>query len=477
MPEEFSQTHHALLAELSEQFSASALLTGDAVPARNAHDTSFLPPVVPLAVLRPDTPEAVARAVEICARHGVPVVPQGGLTGLAGGAHPIEGCVAISLDRLNGVEEIDPAASTMTVRAGTPLETIQNAAADAGFYIPLDLGARGSCQIGGNLGTNAGGNRVIRYGMAREMVLGLEYVLPDGTLVSGLNKMIKNNAGFDLKQLFLGSEGTLGIITRAVLRLQPQPGCVNAALCGVGSYDDVVALLAAARKGLGPMLSAFEVMWPDYWHEATVTVSGTPNPLAGEHAFYVLVEAQGLDEEIDGPRFMSWIEGQFEAGRIEDAAISQSMQDVADFWLTRDAAGEFQTVLGPHCAYDIGLPVASMDDFANACRARLKEAMPEALSVYYGHIGDGNLHIVALDRARATPPMDEISGIVYDTVRAFGGTVSAEHGIGLLKKPYLPYTRSAEELALMGRLKAALDPNGILNPGKVIDFPGRRSHT
>ncbi len=458
------------LARLADAFPGPALLAGDNIPARNLHDTSFLADVTPLAVLRPDTPEAVALAVRICAEAGVPMVPQGGLTGLAGGAHPIDGAVMISLERLSGIDEIDPASATMTVRAGTPLEVIQKAADEAGFFLPLDLGARGSCLIGGNIGTNAGGNRVIRYGMTREMILGLEYVLPDGTLVSGLNKMLKNNAGYDLKQLFIGSEGTLGIVTRAVLRMHPKPGCVNAALCGLGSYDDVVKLLAEARRGLGPMLSAYEVMWPDYWQVVTETV-GTRSPLDGQHAFYVLLESQGLDQEIDGPRFMAWIERIYEAGVVEDAAISQSLSDVKRFWGVRDACAEFMTLLGPHCAFDIGLPVSSMDAFAETCRARLVAAMPEALSVFYGHIGDGNLHIVALDLAATEQPMNQISGIVYETVRDFGGTVSAEHGIGLLKKPYLPYSRSAEELALMARIKAALDPAGLLNPGKVVDAP------
>lgn len=460
----------ACLAELATAFPGAALLAGDDVPARNLHDTSFLPDVMPLAVVRPDSPEAVAQAVRICAAQGVPMVPQGGLTGLAGGAHPIEGAVMISLERFSGIEEIDTAASTMTVRAGTPLEVIQKAADEAGFFIPLDLGARGSCLIGGNIGTNAGGNRVIRYGMTREMILGLEYVLPDGTLVCGLNKMLKNNAGYDLKQLFIGSEGTLGIVTRAVLRMHPKPGCVNAALCGLDSYDAVLRLLSEARRGLGPMLSAFEVMWPDYWQVVTETV-GVRSPLAGRHAIYVLIEAQGLDEAIDGPRFMDWIERAYNGGIVADAAISQSLSDVKRFWGVRDACAEFMTKLGPHCAYDIGLPQTVMDAFADTCRARLVAAMPQALSVYYGHIGDGNLHIVALDRAVREQDMAKISGIVYDTVRDFAGTVSAEHGIGVLKKPYLPYTRSAEELALMARIKAALDPAGLLNPGKVIDAP------
>lgn len=461
-------------AALATRFDKAAWLDGADVPVRNTHDTSYLPATQPLGVVRPNDPQGFADAMAICAAHGVPVVPQGGLTGLAGGAHPLPGAIAISFERFSGIEEIDPASATMTVRAGTPLEVIQRAADAAGFFIPLDLGARGSCLIGGNLGTNAGGNRVIRYGMTREMVLGLEYVLPDGTLVTGLNKMIKNNAGYDLKQLFIGAEGTLGLITRTVLRLFPRPGCTCAALCGLGRYEDVVTLLTAARQGLGPMLSAFEVMWPDYWHEATMTVPGIRRPISGDHAFYVLVEMQGMDHALDAPRFETWLATQFEAGLIEDAAIAQSMADTAAFWRTRDAAAEFGTVLGPHIAFDIGLPVGAMDVFATECRAALAKALPGCLSVYYGHIGDGNLHIVALVPGAAEQPGKAIADIVYATVGRHGGTVSAEHGIGLLKKPYLPLSRSGPELDLMRRLKQALDPQNILNPGKVFDMKGTR---
>jgi FAD/FMN-containing dehydrogenase len=458
----------ACLADLQNTFDTKTLLVGDAIPVRNFRDTSYLPTVRPLAVVRPESAAGIAKAVNICAKHGIAMVPQGGLTGLAGGAHPIEGAVAISFERFTGVEEIDLAAATMTVRAGTPLEVIQKAADDAGFFVALDLGARGSCQIGGNLATNAGGNRVIRYGMAKEMVLGLEYVLPDGTLVSGLNKMLKNNAGYDLKQLFLGSEGTLGLITRAVLRLHPKPGSTHAALLGVDGYENVLRLLAEARRGLGPMLSAFEVMWPDFWYEVTQTV-GVRAPLKGQHEFYVLIEMGGLDDEVDGGRFMSWAETLFETGVISDAAISQSLADVQAFWDTRDGCAEFGTFLGPHVAFDIGLPVDQMDAFAIACKTRLEQDVPKAFSVYYGHIADGNLHLIALSKGAKTQPMETISKAVYETVRAFEGTVSAEHGIGILKKSYLGFARSEAELSLMRQLKYALDPHNLLNPGKVFD--------
>ncbi|MCB8876860.1 FAD-binding oxidoreductase [Acidisoma silvae] len=457
----------AVIAALREALGDRAVLSGADIPDRNRQDWSTLSAVLPLAVVRPNDPAGVAAAMRIAAAHGVPVVPQGGLTGLAGGARPIDGAIALSLERLTGIEEIDRDSSTMTVRAGTTLETIQKAAEDAGLYCALDLGARGSCAIGGNVSTNAGGNRVLRYGMAREMVLGLEVVLPDGTLVTSLNKMLKNNAGYDLKQLFIGSEGTLGIITRIVLRLFPRPQCTMAALCGLPSYDAVLALLASARGSLGPLLSAFEVMWPDYWDVATRKVAGVRDPLTSAHPFYVLVEAQGnKDSDIEG--FESWLESQVEAEVISDAAVAQSLADVKAFWGTRDAAADFKLILGPHNSYDIGLAVADMDRYAESCRARLARDIPGCVSFFYGHIADGNMHIIACVPDAVPQPYDAIDAIVYDEVRRFHGTVSAEHGIGLKKKPYLPFSRTPEELALMKVIKQALDPNALLNPGKVL---------
>ncbi|HET6607602.1 MAG TPA: FAD-binding oxidoreductase [Rhodopila sp.] len=457
----------AFLAELRAALGDRSVLTGADIPERNQQDWSTLSCVLPLAVVRPADPMGVAGAMRIAAAHGIPVVPQGGLTGLAGGARPIEGGIALSLERLTGIEEIDRDSSTMTVRAGTTLEVIQQAAEDAGLYCALDLGARGSCAIGGNVSTNAGGNRVLRYGMAREMVLGLEVVLPDGTLVTSLNKMLKNNAGYDLKQLFIGSEGTLGVITRIVLRLFPRPYCTMAALCGLPSYEAVLALLASARGSLGPLLSAFEVMWPDYWEVATRKVAGVRDPLTTAHPFYVLVEAQG-NKESDTGGFETWLETQVEAEVISDAAVAQSLADVKAFWGTRDAAADFKLALGPHSSFDIGLAVADMDRYAGTCRARLAGEIPGCLSFFYGHIADGNMHIIACVPGAPSQSYDAIDAIVYDEVRRFHGTISAEHGIGLKKKPFLPFSRTAEELALMDVIKRALDPQSLLNPGKVL---------
>ncbi|TPI65560.1 FAD-binding oxidoreductase [Mesorhizobium sp. B3-1-3] len=461
-------TREAFLHALKDTLGAAALI-GEDVPTRNEQDWSALP-VRPLAVIRPTTPEAVATAMRLCHAHRVAVVPQGGLTGLAGGARPIEGAVVISLERFAGIEEIDGNSSTITVRAGTPLELVQQAADDAGFFFALDLGSRGSCTIGGNLGTNAGGNRVLRYGMMRELVLGIEVVLPDGTLVTSLNKMLKNNAGYDLKQLFIGSEGTLGIVTRVVLRLHPKPKSIMAAMVALDSYEHVLNLLASVRGNLGPLLSAFEVMWKDYWDVATGRVPGVRNPVPGDHRFTVLLEAQGNDAENDPARFQEALAKTVEAGMVTDAAIARSLSDVRDFWQTRDAAGEFKQVLGPHLSFDIGLPVATMDRFALECRAALLRDVDGCRSYYYGHIADGNMHIIANVPALAQQPADQINKVIYNLVKKHGGTISAEHGIGLTKKAYLGLTRSAEEIAVMRLIKHALDPAGVLNPGKVFDM-------
>jgi FAD/FMN-containing dehydrogenase len=459
-----SAAAEALLAALGPE----VVLLGEDVLPRNRADWSGLPPTSPLALVRPRSTAEVATAVRLCHAHGQPVVPQGGLTGLCGGARAEVGEVALSLERLVGIEEIDPAAATMTVMAGTPLEQAQRAADDAGFLVPLDLGARGSCAIGGNIATNAGGNRVIRYGMTREMVLGLEVVLADGTVITSLNKLIKNNAGYDLKHLFIGSEGTLGIVTRAVLRLQPRPRCVQAALCGLVDFAAVVGLLQGARAGLGPTLSAFEVMWADYYRLVTGRMPQVRSPIGRDHALYVLVEAQGADEATDGPRFDAWLERMLEEGLIQDAVPARSLADVQAFWALRDAASEFRQVLGPHLSFDIGLPTGEMGSYVEECRGRLLAELPGITALFYGHVGDGNLHIVAAVEGAATQPKAAIERAVYELVAARGGTVSAEHGIGTSKKPWLPYARTPEELALMRTLKAALDPKNILNPGKVL---------
>ncbi|HEY2256657.1 MAG TPA: FAD-binding oxidoreductase, partial [Variovorax sp.] len=333
--------------ELVAALPDNIVTLGAAIDPKYWHDWSGLAPVQPLALVRPRSTRDVAIAMALCNRLRIPLVPQGGLTGLAGGAHPVAGGVAMSFERMNGIEEIDTVMGTMTVLAGTRLAEIQEAAEAAGLYFPLDLGARGSCTIGGNLSTNAGGNRVIRYGMARDQVLGLEYVLADGTIVGSLNKMIKNNAGYDLKQLFIGSEGTLGIITRAVLRLQAKPLSVATAMCGLPDFAAVIRLLQTARAQLGPSLSAFEVMWPGFVDCMTAGLPALRKPFAHAHGVYVLVEASGFQEEGASGQLEACLAGLLEQGVLSDAVVGASERDARELWAIRDSVSEYSKVLGP----------------------------------------------------------------------------------------------------------------------------------
>lgn len=448
------------LSALRVAFGDDRIATGAAISPKHHSDMSAVNDgmrCAPAAVFRPRTIAEVPQALAICHAHGLPVVAQGGLTGLAGGATPSPGALAISLDLLRGIEEIDPAAATITVKAGTPLEEVQQAAREAGFFLGLDLGSRGTCQIGGNLSTNAGGIRVIRYGMAREQVLGLEAVLADGTVISSLNKMLKNNAGYDLKQLFIGSEGTLGLITRAVLKLHPAPPPLTTVLCGVAHYANVVALLRRAQSQIG--LMAFEGLWHDYhvFNGQALNV----HPFADTHDFWVLLESVSPSHEVE-----AFLGASLEEGLIQDCVIATSEQQARAMWSVRD--GHPIDLLPNIVNFDISVPIGQIGDFAAACGAALKTRWPACHAFFYGHIGDSNLHVSTSVDYAPGEDMHSVDDIVYGVLAQFNGSISAEHGIGTLKRPYLGQSRSPAELALMRSLKATLDPKGILNPGKVI---------
>jgi FAD/FMN-containing dehydrogenase len=461
-----------LLDELRTCLGAAAVQTAEAVEARYLKEYFSPQPAAtrPLAVVRPRDTAEVAAVLRLCHQYRQPVVAQGGMTGLAGGALPGDGEVVLSLERLRGVEELDAQAGTLTVLAGTPLQEAQEAAAAEGFLLAIDLGARGSCQVAGNVATNAGGNRVIRYGMTRQQVLGLEVVLADGTVLDSLNKMQKNNAGYDLKHLFIGSEGTLGVITRVVFKLEPLPSCVQTALCAVDSYDKVVALLRHAQRRLAGRLSAFEVMWNDFYTLVTTRIPGQRAPLPGGSPFYVLLDLQGADAVADATLFENMLEQALEQELICDAAIASSEKETRSFWHIRDASAEFTVVWPIVESFDISLPIGEIGRFVEALQPRLDAAFPGCEYVHFGHIGDSNLH-VCVSVPGATPenfPGHAIQSCLYGLLREFKGSISAEHGVGTHKKAYLPYSRSPAELALMRTLKVALDPQGILAPGRVF---------
>ncbi|WP_109481746.1 FAD-binding oxidoreductase [Paraburkholderia sp. C35] len=454
------------LAALREALGDDAVRVGDEIGERSMTDWTRHEPTRPAALLLPRTTEQVARALMICNDARQSVVPQGGMTGLAGGSIPRAADIALSLDRLAGVEEIDSAAATITVRAGTTLQAAQEAAAQAGFALALDLGARGSCQIGGNLATNAGGNRVIQSGTARDQVLGLEVVLASGAVLSSLNKMVKNNTGYDLKHWFIGSEGTLGVITRAVLKLQPQRAARHTALVALGDYEQAVSLLRRLSTRFGNDIGAFEIMWPDFF-DFGVKLTGTRSPFADAHPLYALIEHASFDTDDDGSRFSGVLTEALEQGAIRDAVIAQSVADTRALWAIRECTAEFPVKLDP-INFDVSLPIGEIGAFVDRCRAAIDRAWPGNASYYFGHIGDSNLHVTV--DGHSVPGVDhhDVYALVYDMLGPLRGSVSAEHGIGSLKREFLPVSRSDEELAVMKAIKHALDPNGILNPGKLF---------
>ena len=449
----------ALLKELGEISGEAGLVTGEALAER------LIPHGQPMAIVRPESTEAVSATLAACNASGQTVVPYGGLTGLveATAATPTE--IALSLERMNQIEEIDIASRTMTVQAGVPLQLVQEAAEAAGLMFPLDIGARGSATIGGNVATNAGGNRVIRYGMMRDQILGMEVVLADGTVLSSLNKIIKNNTGYDLKQLFIGSEGTLGIVTRLVLRLRPMSVSQQMAFLAANSFNEVTDILNRLDGKLGGSLSAFEVLWQDYYQLVTTPPAAGKPPLVADYAYYILVEALGGDEVADSERFLAVLSEAMEDGVIADGAIAQSQAERDAMWAIRDDVGQVRQ-FRPVFSFDISVPLNQMDSYVTELKQSLNDRWAHNQCMVFGHLGDGNLHIVVGVGDKSLKA--EVESVVYAGLPARGGSVSAEHGIGIQKKPYLSMSRSSEELALMRTLKQALDPNQILNPGKIL---------
>ena len=462
-----SAVFESLLAELRAVLGETGVRVGDAIGERALTDWTKMTPTRPAALLLPASTAQVSAALAICHAARQPVVPQGGMTGLVGGAIARETDIALSLERMTGIEEIDPAAATMTVLAGTTLELAQQAAMAAGFELALDLGARGSCQIGGNLATNAGGNRVIQSGPARDQTLGLEVVLADGTVLSSLNKMVKNNTGYDLKHLFIGSEGTLGVITRAVLKLMPPRRARHTALVALGHYDAAVTLLNILRAQFGQDVGAFEIMWPTFFDFGVALTPGKQSPFALAHPMYALIEHASLDADDDGERFAATLMAAIEAGTVRDAVIAQSIAEARSLWAIREATAEFPTRMEP-VNFDVSLPIGEIGRFVSLCEARFEQCWPGQVSYYFGHIGDSNLHVTVDARSVPGVSHETIDRELYALLKPYGGSVSAEHGIGVLKRAFLPVSRTPAELATMRAIKRALDPHDILNPGKLL---------
>ncbi|MFT4103227.1 MAG: FAD-binding oxidoreductase [Burkholderiaceae bacterium] len=465
----------ALRGELLEIVGLEGVLDAADVATRSAgafRDDSLQAGLL----VRPRSTEEVSRVLRLCHAHGQSVVPQGGRTGLVHGSDARPEQLILSLERMNRIEQIDPLQRIAVVQAGVVLQTLQEAATEQDLFFPLDLGARGSATLGGNVATNAGGNRVIRYGMTRDLVLGVEAVLADGTVLSSLNRMLKNNAGYDLKQLFIGTEGSLGIVTRAVLRLLERPRSQNLALLAVDRFADVVALLKFFDRRLGGALSAFEVMWRDFYQLVTTPPARGSAPLPQSHGWYVLVEAQGGDVGRDGALFQDVLAAALEEGLVVDAVVASSERERAALWALRDDVQQTNRH-GIAYMFDVSLPVAEMERYVGEVHAALRARWPDVHAWTFGHLGDGNLHIAVRPPGEGQQARLEVEEILYRPLAAFGGSVSAEHGIGEEKRAYLGLSRNAAEIATMHTLKRALDPKGVLNPGKVIAEPATQDET
>jgi len=457
-----------LIDAIEKVVSPGGVLRGEDVAARS--DTWTLTGSCQAsAIIRPANTDEVSQVLKLCHAAGQNVVTHGGLTGLVGGAKAGKDDIALSLERMNRVEAVDAVNRTLTVEAGAPLQKVHEAAEAAGLLFPLDLGARGSCTIGGNISTNAGGNSVIRYGMMREQLLGVEAVLADGTIISSLKGVIKNNTGYDLKQLFVGSEGTLGIVTRAVLRLRPLPRSCNTALVAMENFEQVAGFLGAMDSALGGTLSAFEVLWNDFYQAITAQGSRHSLPLAPSYPFYVLLESTGGHQESDGIRFEAALEEAFNSELIVDAVIAQSNKQREELWAIRDDISGLTGIMYPPIVFDVSLGIPDMADYVEEVRNHLKERWPQSRMVAFGHIGDGNIHLVITVGSLEEAHVQGVESIVYELLERRHGVISAEHGIGLEKRAYLKHSRSDVEIALMKTLKRALDPKGILNRGKIFE--------
>lgn len=422
-------------------------------------------------LLKPASTEEVAKAVGVCAAHGAAILPQGGNTGLVAGSTP-KGEILLSLKRMNAIRAIDPLNDSLVAEAGVILETVQGAAAGANRLFPLSLGSQGSATIGGLISTNAGGVHVLRYGMMRDLVLGIEAVLPDGSVWNGLTALRKDNTGYDLKQLFIGAEGTLGVVAAAALKLFPRPASAAVAIAGLDSAGAAVELLALMKAETGGGVAAFELIPRSGLDMVLKHVPGARAPLAGSYPWHVLIEVTTGQADAAAPMLQAALEKGAEAGLIADAALAQNQAQAADFWKLRETIPEGEKAHGRAAKHDVSVPVSKMAEFIDRASAEVEAMLPEALIVAFGHVGDGNVHFNVSAKAPGAGEdfiraCEKATRHVYDLVGEYGGSISAEHGIGTLKRGELS-ARKPQDVTLMRAIKQALDPKNIMNPRMVL---------
>ncbi|MGB3590783.1 MAG: FAD-binding oxidoreductase [Nonlabens sp.] len=462
-------TSSQLLSRLTSFLKADQILTGDMLKERYHHIWQMDEGLKALCLLLPNNTEEISFILKICHDYHQPVVVHGGLTNLVGGTESSTADVCISLERLNKVEEIDSDSMTATVGAGVILEELQNQLNHLNLLFPLNFGARGSAQIGGIISSNAGGLRVVKYGMTRELVLGIEAVCANGSIVSSLKKIIKDNSGYDLKQLFIGSEGTLGIVTRAVLKLCHKPAARSAAFMALDSYSDVLRALEFVRINMGEGLSGFELIWNNTYRKMIQSPSISKIPLTGEHRFYVLMETVRSSREADQINsFENVLEHLLENNIIQDATPAHTELEIDNFFKIREDVNVLTDDMDYDQHFDISLPIPEIGNYIDRVLENLNQLDEVSDSFAFGHVADGNIHIM-VDKTNDSDQLRlQINDIVYHGIEDLKGSVSAEHGIGLHKKRYLDLSKTPAEIELMKIIKSSMDPHNILNRGKIL---------
>jgi FAD/FMN-containing dehydrogenase len=459
-----------IIDQLIQKLGTSKVLTGDDLNERYTHIWRMNKPLKAIAVTLPKSTQDVSNILKICNANDQPVIVHGGLTNLVGSTETTGKEVIISMEKMTTIEEVDAQSRTMTVQAGAILENVQNAAHEKSLLFPLNYGAKGSAQIGGAISTNAGGLRVFRYGMTRNLVLGIEAVLMDGTIISSLKKIIKDNSGYDIKQLFIGSEGTLGVVTTAVLKLVEAPKSRNSAWVGISDYSKVVRFLKFMDSNLAGTLSGYELLWNNTFRAMTSPPASVKAPLPYDYPYYVLLESLGSHQAQDQSTLEKLLEAAMESGMIEDAVIAFTESDFEWFWKVREDVAVFIGACENDQQYDVSLPIPSIGQYVDETIEKLM-ALPEVNKCYaLGHVADGNIHFSVGKTIEDATIRSKINQIIYEPLTALGGSVSAEHGIGLDKKSYLRFCRTPEEIQLMKSLKQVMDPKGLLNPGKVLNM-------
>ena len=456
-----------MIQELTSIVGENNILAQGKEKTRFTHIWKTDIPLTALAVVFPKSTEEVAAIMHLCNKHNQQVVVHGGLTNLVGGTQSQAKQLIVSLEKMNQIEEIDEKSRTIRVQAGVILENAIDAANDKNLFLPLSFGAKGSAQVGGVVSTNAGGLRVFRYGMTRQMVLGLEAVLPDGTIISSLKKIIKDNSGYDLKQLFIGAEGTLGIVTKVVFRLQEKPQSRSSAIVGVNNYENVIALLKFMEKGLAGTLSGFELMWkPTY--EAMIAAPDFSAPIPTNFPYYVFIESLGGDSTSDFNRLEELIAQAYEKELIGDGVLAQSERELQSIWKIREDVSVLADLAQYDQHFDISLPIPVIGKEIDRAIEALEQLDFVEKIFPFGHVADGNIHFIIGKKENSPEIIDAINAIIYGCLQRNKGSLSAEHGIGLDKKKYLFTSRTENEINLMRTLKRALDPKNILNPERII---------